>query len=133
MKYFGSASCLVLCVAIVFVECQEKPQPPKIGQLVAATFVHYQMYSFELRLDYPWGLFRNPQFSLQGAGGGKDHRNFVAGFNAGVGTRVWESKKKDASLDLGVNYGRGFARMDGHTFKSKPSYGFGGTFRWGKK
>ncbi|GFY74725.1 uncharacterized protein TNIN_235361 [Trichonephila inaurata madagascariensis] len=106
MKYFGSASCLVLCVAIVFVECQEKPQPPKIGQ---------------------------PQFSLQGAGGGKDHRNFVAGFNAGVGTRVWESKKKDASLDLGVNYGRGFARMDGHTFKSKPSYGFGGTFRWGKK
>ncbi|GFT21001.1 uncharacterized protein NPIL_634771, partial [Nephila pilipes] len=74
-----------------------------------------------------------PQFSLQGSGGGNNLRNFQAGFNAGVGTRVWESKKKDASLDLGVSYGQGFARVDGHTFKSEPKYGFGGTFRWGRK
>ncbi|GFQ89645.1 hypothetical protein TNCT_667731 [Trichonephila clavata] len=108
MKYLGIVSCLVLCVAVAFVQCADppKPEPPKVGE---------------------------PQFSLQGAGGGKDHRNFVAGFNGGVGTRVWESKKGDASLDLGVNYGRGFARQDGRTFKSEPTYGFGGTFRWGRK
>ncbi|GBM62980.1 hypothetical protein AVEN_46-1 [Araneus ventricosus] len=106
MKYFGVISVVIVLLAVAFVKCDEKPQPPKVGE---------------------------PQFSLQGAGGGKDLRNFQAGFNAGVGTRVWESKKKDASLDLGVNYGQGFARMDGHTFKSKPQYGFGGTFRWGRK
>ncbi|GFU18301.1 hypothetical protein NPIL_663461 [Nephila pilipes] len=107
MKNLGVIFCLVLCVAVILVECADPPKPePKVGE---------------------------PQYSLQGAGGGKDHRNFQAGFNAGVGTRVWESKKKDASLDLGVSYGQGFARQSGHTFKSEPTYGFGGTFRWGRK
>ncbi|GFT77303.1 hypothetical protein NPIL_209001 [Nephila pilipes] len=107
MKYLGVLSCLVLCVAVTFVESADPPQPePKVGE---------------------------PQYSLQGAGGGNNLHNFAAGFNAGVGTRVWESKKKDASLDLGVSYGQGFARQDGHTFKSEPTYGFGGTFRWGRK
>ncbi|GFQ89651.1 hypothetical protein TNCT_667751 [Trichonephila clavata] len=107
MKCLGVASILVLCIAVVFVESADPPKPePKVGE---------------------------PQFSLQGAGGGKDLRNFAAAFNAGVGTRVWESKKKDASLDLGVSYGQGFARQNGHTFKSEPTYGLGGTFRWGRK
>ncbi|GFU06815.1 uncharacterized protein NPIL_219281 [Nephila pilipes] len=104
MKYFQVVFCLLLCIALTFVNCQQKPQ--KVGK---------------------------PQFSLQGSGGGKNSRNFQAGFNAGVGTKVWESKKKDKALELGVSYGQGFARMNGHTFKSKPTYGFGGTFRWGRK
>ncbi|GFY33530.1 parafibromin [Trichonephila clavipes] len=85
------------------------------------------------RLELTAQLRRNQNQNLQGAGGGKDLRNFAAGFNAGVGTRVWESKKKDASLDLGVSYGQGFARQNGHTFKSEPTFGLGGTFRWGRK
>ncbi|XP_055942493.1 uncharacterized protein LOC129972394 [Argiope bruennichi] len=112
MKYFGILTFVTVVLAVAFVECDKidwganKPQPPKVGE---------------------------PQFSLQAAGGGKDLRNFQAGYNAGVGTKVWESKRGDASLDLGVSYGQGVARMDGHTFKSKPQYGFGGTFRWGRK
>ncbi|KAG8172665.1 hypothetical protein JTE90_009116 [Oedothorax gibbosus] len=74
-----------------------------------------------------------PQFSLQAAGGGQNAKNFEMGYNAGVGTKVWESKNKDRSLELGVNYGQGISRFDGHTYKSKPSYGVGATFRWGKK
>ncbi|XP_054713309.1 uncharacterized protein LOC129222787 isoform X2 [Uloborus diversus] len=86
--------------------CQEKPKEYKVGE---------------------------PQFSLQAAGSGNNRKNFQGGYNAGVGTKVWESKNKDRSLELGVNYGQGFARVDGHTFKSPPQYGIGGTFRWGKK
>ncbi|GIY09227.1 hypothetical protein CDAR_15331 [Caerostris darwini] len=110
MKCIAIVALVVLCVAVVYgqvkLDFSDKPQPPKVGE---------------------------PQFSLQAAGGGKDHRNFGLGYNAGVGTKVWESKKKDMSLDLGATYGQGVARMDGHTFKSKPTYGFGGTFRWGRK
>ncbi|XP_035226317.1 uncharacterized protein LOC118198686 isoform X2 [Stegodyphus dumicola] len=80
--------------------------------------------------DYKVG---EPNFSLQGQGGGKNLRNFGAGYNAGVGTKVWESKNRDRSLELGVNYGQSVFRHQGHTFKSKPQYGVGGTFRWGKK
>ncbi|KAF8796023.1 hypothetical protein HNY73_000454 [Argiope bruennichi] len=65
MKYFAVALALFLLLAITFVECQNKS--PQVGK---------------------------PQFSLQGGGGGKNHRNFQAGFNAGVGTRVWQSKRR---------------------------------------
>ncbi|CAL1299226.1 unnamed protein product [Larinioides sclopetarius] len=104
MNYFAVVFAVFLCLATTFVECQNKP--PQVGK---------------------------PQFSLQAAGSGKNHRNFQAGYNAGVGTRVWESKRKDMSLDVGASYGRGFARMNGHTFKSKPQYGLGASFKWGKK
>ncbi|XP_015921711.1 uncharacterized protein [Parasteatoda tepidariorum] len=74
-----------------------------------------------------------PQFSLDAAGGGNNKKNFNVGYNAGLGTRVWQSKRKDMSLDVGATYGRGIARVDGHTFKSKPQYGLGATFKFGKK
>ncbi|XP_055948506.1 uncharacterized protein LOC129981619 [Argiope bruennichi] len=106
MKGFGIICLLVVSSVFVVVQCEEKKPEPKVGE---------------------------PQFSLNAAGGGNNARNFNAGYNAGVGTRVWESKNKDMSLDLGVNYGRGYARVDGHTFKSPPQYGIGGTFRWGRK
>ncbi|GIY31885.1 uncharacterized protein CEXT_631181 [Caerostris extrusa] len=105
MHYFNIVylSLLVICLSFTYVLCQDKKPEPK------------------------------PQFSLQAAGAGNNARNFGAGFNAGVGTKVWESKKKDMSLELGASYGQNFARVDGHTFKSKPQYGLGGTFRWGRK
>ncbi|XP_015921715.1 uncharacterized protein [Parasteatoda tepidariorum] len=105
MKTF-SAILFFASVLILQVICDDKNPEPKVGE---------------------------PQYSLQAAGGGNNAKNFNLGYNAGVGTRVWESKKKDMSLDLGVSYGRGIARVDGHTYKSEPKYGFGGTFRFGKK
>ncbi|GBM29860.1 hypothetical protein AVEN_110369-1 [Araneus ventricosus] len=106
MKGFCVSSLLIVSLVFVSVFCEEKKPEPKVGE---------------------------PQYSLEAAGGGNNARNFNAGFNAGVGTRVWESKNKDMSLDLGVSYGRGYQRVDGHTFKSPPQYGLGGTFRWGRK
>ncbi|GBM29857.1 hypothetical protein AVEN_110366-1 [Araneus ventricosus] len=106
MKGFGVICLLAVSLMFASVQCEEKNPEPKVGE---------------------------PQYSLEAAGGGKNAKNFEGAFNAGIGTRVWESKKKDMSLDLGVNYGRGYQRVDGHTFKSPPQYGFGGTFRWGRK
>ncbi|CAL1299227.1 unnamed protein product [Larinioides sclopetarius] len=106
MKGFGVICLLAVSLIFVTVQCDEKNPEPKVGA---------------------------PQYSLEAAGAGNNAKNFGAAFNAGIGTRVWESKKKDMSLDLGVNYGRGYQRVDGHTFKGPKQYGLGGTFRWGRK
>ncbi|GFT51593.1 uncharacterized protein NPIL_219291, partial [Nephila pilipes] len=86
--------------------CQDKKPEPKVGE---------------------------PQFKVEAVGGGNGPKNFQTAFNVGVGTKVWESKKKDASLELGVSYGQQISRTDGRTYKSDPIYGLGGTFRWGRK
>ncbi|XP_035207928.1 uncharacterized protein LOC118182651 [Stegodyphus dumicola] len=104
--YFVITICITLFLQFIAVLCNEKPPEPKVGE---------------------------PQFKLDAVGGGNNLRNFQTAFNAGVGTKVWESKKKDMSLEVGATYGRGIARVDGHTFKSPPQYGLGTTFRWGKK
>ncbi|CAG7816095.1 unnamed protein product [Allacma fusca] len=76
-----------------------------------------------------------PQFSVQGGGGGNNGRNWNAGGNVGISAKVWESQNGRHSVGAGVNAGQSFGRHQGQSWKSKPDYGVGAgyTYRFGRR
>ncbi|GFS55900.1 hypothetical protein TNCV_2924741 [Trichonephila clavipes] len=76
---------------------------------------------------------RVPQFKLSVDGGGKGLKNLHTGVNVGLGLKLYENKKKNISLDLLLSYAQKLSHIDGQTIVSKPLFGLGGTFRWGRK
>ncbi|OXA49956.1 diptericin-D [Folsomia candida] len=71
-----------------------------------------------------------PNWNINGSGSGNNGRNWGAGGNVGVGTKVWQSPNGRHDVGVGANYGQQFGRSQGQSWHSRPDVGFGAAYRY---